>query len=557
MLIFRRPAVPAILVAAVGILLSLHIRSQIAQTEAAEAGLTAETVQANVEQELNLFADVLQSVCALHALSDAVDQAAMNEFIEKGMVHQTAVLGPFGLVQRISPWLRSEAERRDANLPGAYQVVQAGSDGSWIPADQKAVYYPLTWQSRADGLDVPVGFDFSSLGEEARTAIAQLEQTRRPAVVTNPDPLSEPGAPAYWVFAPVIPGRIQFSTPNTGGNVIGFSVALLHPDRLMQKAAASTVSSTGIRMTLTPIPGSPNAQNSIQRTRGGWIYRRTLNVIDTAWTFECTLPDRTTGNRPASALAIGLVITALLASQIWILGSRTQKIEAEVRHRTEDLKKANLQLEETLKERAALEEELHELAARERRKVGRDLHDSLGQKLTGAVFLSRALMNGVAEEQQTQAKTLNDTLKSAVSQVRDMARGLSPVELNDERLETALRQLADEMTDLYAVPCELTACDEPAGLDAKTREQLYLIAREAVNNAAKHAKAQSITIRLEANSRGWKLCIADNGCGLPADATGTEGMGIRIMRYRTGLLGAQFSTSSEMNHGTAIEISST
>ncbi|MFA7256996.1 MAG: hypothetical protein WC047_05420, partial [Kiritimatiellales bacterium] len=188
----RWPLILAGLTAVTGIYLSVYLRGRIAQTEASTAELTAETLRLNTEQELTLFGDVLESVCALHALSDAVDQAAMDEFIEKGMVHQHAVLGgAFGLTQRISPWLRTEIERKAKNQPGAYQIVQQGPNGTWIPAASKDVYYPLTWQSRANGLNVPIGFDFSSLGESTCRTIEQIERTRRPAL--DPLPIRDQG----------------------------------------------------------------------------------------------------------------------------------------------------------------------------------------------------------------------------------------------------------------------------------------------------------------------------------------------------------------------------
>ena len=169
-----------------GLCLSVYLRERIAQTETDAARLTAKTLRLNTEQELSLFAEVLESVCALHALSDAVDQAAMDEFIEKGLIYQHAVLGTFGLTQQINPWLRTDIERKDKHQPGAYQVLQQGPDGTWIPAEQKPAYYPLTWQSRTNGLIVPVGFDFSSLGPEAINTIEQIKSTRRPALVPAP-----------------------------------------------------------------------------------------------------------------------------------------------------------------------------------------------------------------------------------------------------------------------------------------------------------------------------------------------------------------------------------
>lgn len=552
----RWPLILAGLTAVTGICLSVYLRSRIAQTEAVAARLSAETLRLNTEQELALFGDVLESVCALHALSDAVNQAAMDEFIEKGMVYQHAVLGAFGLTQRINPWLRTEIEGRENNQPGAYRIVQQGPEGTWIPAELKPIYYPLTWQSRTNGLNVPVGFDFASLGEAARSTIQQIERTRRPALVPAPDSFSKNAGTAYWVFAPVMSRPVETGVLYAPNAVIGFAVAVLHPDAVLQRVTAFSTPSARLRLKLAG-PADAQTGETIRLENSTWFYRSPLEAIGTQWIFECSLPVTLTGQRSTAALVIGLFITVLMTSQLLLLGKRTQQIEARVRARTEDLHVANARLEENLRERARLEEEMNELAAREQRRIGRDLHDSLGQKLTGAVFLSRSLLDYFSQnggEQQTHARTLNETLKSAVAQVRNMARGLAPVTLSDESLSEALGQLAEEMTGLYGVSCEVAECAGLSSLDRKIKEQLYLIAREAVNNAARHAQAGHVIIRLTGDESGWKLCIEDDGKGLPEIQPAGEGMGIRIMRHRAGLIGAGFTIRPAPDKGTCIEV---
>jgi len=553
----RWPLVLAILTTITGISLSLHIRSRIAQTESAKARLSAETLRQNTKQELVLFAKVLESVCALHTLSDEVNQAAMDEFIEKGLVHQHTVLGVFGLTQRVSPQLRIEIEKRRKTGPGAYDIVQKGSDGTWMPAETRPVYHPLTWQSRTNVLNIPVGFDFATL-PGALSTIRQIEQTHRTALVPSPVSFSKDAAHTYWVFAPVIPKQFKSLPVPVPGTVIGFAVAVLHPEQILKRVGSLSTLSPELHLDLMS-PANADVEETIRFEKGRWVYRHPLEAIGTKWNFKCALPASVTGQNSTAALALGLLITALMTSQLLILSHQTRKIEAEVRARTKELHRANDLLEENLRERACLEEEMHELAAKERRRIGSDLHDSLGQKLTGAVFLSRSLMNhfsAVKSEQQTHSRTLNETLKSAVAQVRDMARGLAPVSLNDESLCTALRQLAGEMTGLYHVPCKVAGCTALSGQDRKTKEQLYLIAREAVNNAARHAQATQVAIELSATEAGWLLRIRDDGRGMAADRPAGEGMGIRIMRHRAGLIGAQFTIHSDPGHGTCVEITS-
>ena len=104
------PTVLAGLVAIAGIGISLSLHARIAQTEITQAQSTAETLQQTAQYELMQFVEVLESVRALHALSDDVNQAAMNEFINKGLIHQHAVLGAFGHAPRISHSRRTEIE---------------------------------------------------------------------------------------------------------------------------------------------------------------------------------------------------------------------------------------------------------------------------------------------------------------------------------------------------------------------------------------------------------------------------------------------------------------
>ena len=152
-----------------------------------------------------------------------------------------------------------------------------------------------------------------------------------------------------------------------------------------------------------------------------------------------------------------------------------------------------------------------------------------------------------------------------------MARGLAPVALNDERLSEALQQLAEEMTSLYGVSCEFldstadrSACPATTSLSRRTKEQLYLIAREAVNNAARHAQAERITIQMTGDKSGWTLRIEDDGKGLPFQVSAirsqpssfSSGMGIRIMRHRANLIGAEFAIHSTPDEGTCISVQS-
>jgi two-component system, LuxR family, sensor kinase FixL len=208
-----------------------------------------------------------------------------------------------------------------------------------------------------------------------------------------------------------------------------------------------------------------------------------------------------------------------------------------------------------MRERMRLESEILEISSREKERVGLDLHDSLGQKLTGAVFLSRALiehLSGHGGEDLDSARRINDILKETVAQVRRIARGLAPVELGEEGLADALRGLAEESRGLFGIACEFRSEGAPRVRNAKAAIHLYHIAQEAVTNAARHGQASRVVITLATGDGAGRLTVEDNGTGLPADADRRGGLGLRIMRYRAEMFGGALDVRAQPGGGTVL-----
>ncbi|HEY8240879.1 MAG TPA: sensor histidine kinase, partial [Kiritimatiellia bacterium] len=219
--------------------------------------------------------------------------------------------------------------------------------------------------------------------------------------------------------------------------------------------------------------------------------------------------------------------------------------------RTADLQNANERIEKEMQERLRLENEILEVSSSEKERVGRDLHDSLGQKLTGAAFLSRALIDRFPDadaDGKDSARKINEIIKETVTQVRRIARGLSPVELGEEGLIDALRLLAEETEQTCGISCTFkTAGDSPARTGSVALH-LYHIAQEAISNAVRHGKARHITIALDPGS----MSIDDDGTGMPADATKHGGMGLKLMRYRAAMIGGSLDIGNRTGGGTRL-----
>jgi PAS domain S-box-containing protein len=206
-------------------------------------------------------------------------------------------------------------------------------------------------------------------------------------------------------------------------------------------------------------------------------------------------------------------------------------------------------------EQKRLERQIQEISEQEKRRIGQDLHDGLGQYLTGIAFMSRLLQRKLAERKLPEAidaEKIATLVNKTVFQARDLARGLCPVELENNGLHAALQDLSTTTEKLFNVSCTVE-CDPSVRIpDNNTALHLYRIAQEAINNAIKHGKAQRIVIRLLRGGGSVSLSVKDDGVGLPKNDTKRNGIGLRVMNYRAGMIGASLSIESPQAGGTLV-----
>lgn len=205
-----------------------------------------------------------------------------------------------------------------------------------------------------------------------------------------------------------------------------------------------------------------------------------------------------------------------------------------------------------------LERQIMEISERERERIGHELHDGLGQQLTGIAFLSKALsqkLNAQALPEAKEASQIVAMINQAVSETRLLARGLQPVEVDANGLMSALEGLASNIEALFHIDCNFR-CTAPVLLhDRNTANHLYRIAQEAVNNAVKHGKSKHISIELSAPRGRIQLIVRDDGAGIdPCTADNGPGMGLQIMRYRANLIGANLEIENGPDKGTQISV---
>ncbi len=212
-------------------------------------------------------------------------------------------------------------------------------------------------------------------------------------------------------------------------------------------------------------------------------------------------------------------------------------------------------LQAALAEHRRLEREILEISDRELNRIGRDLHDGLGQQLT-ALELYCA---GMVTELETHApklapagRELGRHLRDIVRGARALSHGLSPLPLEGNGLANALLELADSTRLLAKIRCDFVCTPSVNVKNPAVATHLYRIAQEAVNNALKHSKTGKINISVVRAGKGLKMTVEDYGRGFASETAVTTGMGLRVMQYRAGLIGAELDVMAKPGKGTCI-----
>lgn len=231
------------------------------------------------------------------------------------------------------------------------------------------------------------------------------------------------------------------------------------------------------------------------------------------------------------------------------------ELEKRVEERTRELAEANRSLQREIGERRQAEREVLEISNEERKRIGRDLHDSLGQELAGISCLAEVVSRRLAVEgssESGEAARIASLIEDAVAHAKTLVRGLMPVEIVEEGLTHALRRLARESSHLLRIECFFEAEGRALVYNNDVATNLYRIAQEAIVNAVRHGNARRVVVRLSVGDEAGTLAIRDNGRGMEGQPR-AGGMGLRIMRYRAEMCGGSLRVEPAAPTGTAIE----
>ncbi len=208
-------------------------------------------------------------------------------------------------------------------------------------------------------------------------------------------------------------------------------------------------------------------------------------------------------------------------------------------------------------ERKRLEREILQIVNREQQRIGSDLHDGLGQELTGVALMLKSLAARLARASDATVRAdvehIIGLVNGAIDSTRGLARGLSPVSADRDGLVMGLEALVSQNNGRYGVRVTFHN-DLPEGhkFDDATATHLYRIAQEALANAVRHGKADRVSMELSAEGGQVELVIQDNGKGFDGSKTREAGMGLKIMRYRAQMLGGDLTVESTPGSGTIV-----
>jgi len=237
-------------------------------------------------------------------------------------------------------------------------------------------------------------------------------------------------------------------------------------------------------------------------------------------------------------LAIGVFVALLLLAILSIVARQRERAQRRRKHE--------------------LEHEILQISEREQRRIGQDLHDGLGQRLTSISFQCEAL-RGILEKGEPSScdrlREIGAAVRTAISETRGLAHALYPAEIDQGNLEIALDDLVASVDRAFGGTCTYRHDWSPAPLDRDDALNVYRLVQEALGNAIRHSSAEALHVASRREGRTWVVEVRDDGRGFdPAEVAGA-GLGLQIMRYRAHLVGGTLSVESSPGAGTTVRCS--
>lgn len=523
-----------------------------------------------VEQQLTRDIAVLRSVIALFDASDEVTRKEFHAFTRFLLAHYPSMRA-VSWIPRVSAAEREAYEARGrADGFEAFEFTERREQGVMVRAGEREEYFPVYYLEPHEGNRAALAFDLAS-NPVRRRALHETRDTGEPRATGRITLVQEPGDEwAVLIYIPMFHGAPASVAERRAGMRGVISGVYRFRDAIME-AGVHQVDDRLIEMGLYDRleDGELQLLHSIS-TGGGDLadtYRYIVPLqasIGREWVLVATPSLKYISvhrvGAPLSILIIGVLITGWLAYHLDRIAKRNFEVEQlvsrrtqEMRKQSEDLSETNTRLTREVRERMLLQQRIAEVTDHEQRRLGQELHDSLGQQIAVTSMLAESLKDGGESGVRDNSKVLGrlaESARNAQAQVRALSRGLVPAEVESTGLNGALADLAQSTAGVSDVDVQFVCGEDVSLEDHTTATHLYRIAQESLRNALEHGRVSRVEIKLERDRDVLQLAVEDDGTGFGEDAG--HGSGMASMRYRADLIGATLEISCAPSGGTRV-----
>ncbi len=563
--IMVRPYIPIVSIICIGALLSavtFHvIRDKELQSIKSSFKLDTEDRINAIKKEVENNLDLVRGVNSLYRSSREVTRDEFREFIK--FTIDSSTIQAIEWIPRIPHSDRDayeEKARTDA-YPD-FRFTEQDTAGNMVRAGVRKEYFPVYFLEPLNDNKHIMGLDLSSDTVQMEALNKSIDTGEMAATPLIPLIQLKGKHYGFRVFLPVYLKHTPADTASLRRkNLIGFVTGVFHISAMVENTY-TYLKEKGINIDIYDKDGhekerflyshlsgpATSEDQAIIRHKNILQTSRTINIGDREWVIKARcFPEYTDHARDWHAWSVSISIflfTCLLSAYIKNNIKRTIQISELA---------DNLSREITA--RKQVEKAIIEVEERERRRIGHDLHDDLGQRLTGISFRTQGLENRLRKRfipEAEDASRITSLIDSAKEQVKYLTCGLSPmVEKSDGNLLLVIKELVSNIKSIYRIPC-LLKCDKTISVTDKTLvRQLYRIAQEAANNAVKHAKPDSIEIHITKDNDEITMTIKDDGAGIALPVR-KSGMGLEIMKYRAGMINASLIIRRDIVKGTLV-----
>lgn len=515
---------------------------------------------------------ILHSIRGLFKASERVTRSEFRTFTSDLLALYPAMRA-VGWIPRVQKHERREIETRaqDDGLDG-FQITEAADQGTMVRAGERNEYYPVYYIEPLERNEAALSYDLASspVRREALHASRDTGEARASGRIILVQETAEEWA--VLIFVPIYHGN-PTNTFERRTSLHGIVSGVFRLSDVLMTAGCSISADAMIDMVV---------MDEISDGEDELLHESGLDCGELAHAYRYEKRLKPAGGRhwkliatptvayisehrtktPFMSFLVGALISGWVSCYMARLKREKMIVEQQVDKRTQQLRNqslalasTNANLEKEISERRILQQRIADVADHEQRRLGHELHDSLGQQIAVTAMLAQSLQERLRIEDGPEAellKGLTQSAKNSQIQVRALSKGLVPAVINPDGLRIALEQLAESTKGLSDIDVRFRCEASPAVHDDIVATHLYRIAQEALRNSLEHGQVAQTTISLSGDESGVTLVIQDDGKGFDSEAETSSGAGLSSMRHRAELIGATLNIESVENGGTLV-----